>query len=209
MPQEGWAHCRAIAFPTITIYGTAAVSESAMENVKNIYSAITSRLKDAQYPRRNFNGYNIYITNGEQWSDLETLSPVGSMWPPTGDLTGDELRGGASTNYLWISEQMICKTGVATRNQAFEEGRRASRDESYRAFDQVVHEFGHAIDYKYGLRSQINTIWAGRRAPAEDWAWAVQSWYSTPAGDPPAAGDALLEGLFTSATSFSCSNYNP
>lgn len=70
------------------------------------------------------------------------------MWPSTGDWkkTGDFLRGGASPDFLWISEQMMCKTGVATRNAT-----KANTDNAVRTVDQVVHEFGHSIDYNYGL----------------------------------------------------------
>ncbi len=203
-PEPGWSKCRAIGSPKIEIYGSAAVSDAAMDAVRKIYTDMTHRL-ESQYSMSKFDGYKVYITNGEPWSQLATMSPIGTMWREVNGVNrGDELRGGTSPSYLWISEQMICKKGVATRNKAFAEGRRDQPDTEQRTFDQVVHEFAHAIDFKFGLRSEITSTFGGAR-PEESWAWAVQHWFSTPASQLPAAHRAMVQRVFGSSTKFSCS----
>src|SRR5690606_5873094 len=133
---------------------------AAMDSVAHIYQDMLNRLKP-EYPTDVFNGFTVYITNGEAWSELQNLAPVGTMWPGTvekGIPQGDDLRGGASNRFLWIEEQMICKTGVATRNAAYDAGLRARPDNTVRTFDQVVHEFSHSIHMNYGLDEEIKGI---------------------------------------------------
>ena len=124
-----------------------------------------------------------------------------------GSPRGDELRGGSGSDYLWISEQMICKTGVATRNAAYAAGRRSSPDNDYRTFDQVVHEFAHTIDQRYGLDARVQSLYANAPSnlPSEEFAWAVQTWFSTPEYDRNQPGEQeFLEEIFTSRATYNC-----
>ena len=135
VPSSGWTHCRIMSEPKIKILGSAAVSLSALDLAEHVSTEITSRLA-AKYPADKFDNYVVYITNGEPWSDLRGLAPVGTMMDGGRTVgAGDELRGGAGGNYLWISEQMICKRGVQTRNDAYEAGLRDKRDDDDRTFD--------------------------------------------------------------------------
>ena len=114
----GWRSYRLLNDPKIIIMGSRAVTPIAMNVIADTYIEITRRLT-TKYPKNRFDGYIIYVTNGEPWSELKNLNPVGTMWrDQTGTKSGDYLRGGTSFNYLWIDEQMICKKGVRTRNEA-------------------------------------------------------------------------------------------
>lgn len=209
LPDNGWAYCRSLADPKIKIMGSKAVSQSAMEVVEDIYTEITKRFT-SKYPKNKFDGYVIYMTNGEPWSELSNLAPIGTMMvDEKGVNQGDELRGGTSPDYLWISEQMICKKGVRTRNEAFAAGKRAERDDTERTFDQVIHEFGHAIDFKYGLRDRINQVYKGGWNPVEQFPWSIQHWFGTPSGTLSASESAFIGEIFSSKTTFPCDKYKP
>ena len=198
-PEPGWSNCFVLPDPKITIMSLDGTSEHARMAVAKIYVEMTKRFS-AKYPRNKFDGFKVYLTNGKPWSALANLKPVGTMWPDkTGEMSGDWLRGGASNNYLWIDEQMICKTGVKTRG---------AKDTSKRTFDQVIHEFAHSISMRYGLDPRVNQMWPGDKYAGENWAWAVQHWFGSPAGQKPEAQKTLSE-LFTSKASFSCEGYNP
>ncbi|MBL8217098.1 MAG: hypothetical protein JNK87_40635 [Bryobacterales bacterium] len=198
-PEPGWWNCFVLVDPKITIMSLDGTSEHFRMAVANIYGEMTKRLS-AKYPKAKMNGYKIYLTNGKPWSALANLQPIGSMWPDkTGEMSGDWLRGGTTMNYLWIDEQMMCKTGVKTRG---------AKDKSQRTYDQVIHEFGHAFAYRFGLDGRINTTWPGNRSAPENFAWSVQYWFSSPAGGFPES-KAWMEEMFTSKASFSCQGYKP
>lgn len=209
---EGWATCRTLESPTITLVGSRLVSQAAMDSVAHIYQDMLSRLKP-EYPSNVFDGFTVYITNGEPWSELQNLAPVGTMWPGTvekGIPQGDDLRGGASQRFLWIEEQMICKTGVATRNAAHKAGLRANPDNSPRTFDQVVHEFSHSIHMNFGLDEEIKRIFNTSGMPAiERFPWAVQNKFGTPAGTLTDAEQAYFDKIFSSSTAYTCDLYQP
>ena len=212
--SPGWTSCRTLADPKITIMASRAVSTSAMDAVEHIYTEMTSRFK-AEYPKNKFDGYVIYMTNGEPWSELKELAPIGTMWAgvvENGMDQGDELRGGTTPDYLWIDEQMICKTGVQTRNDAYDAGKRSKRDDTERTFDQVIHEFSHAIAYRFGLQERLNSVYQnGWDAPNhnEEFPWSIQYWFGTPAGTLSDGESAFIGEIFSSATTFSCEMYTP
>ncbi|RYZ43452.1 MAG: hypothetical protein EOO71_03630 [Myxococcaceae bacterium] len=212
--EAGWSGCRVVAASskTVRIYSTPAVSLAAQKAVATVYNTILASLK-APYDASKFDGYKVYITNGEAWSDLKPRPPMGFMGA---DDQNDELRGGTSPSFLWIEEQMICKKGVATRNAAFAAGKRKQRDDDWRTFDQVVHEFAHAIDFKFNLQPQYGvSIFPG--APnfpaAEDFAWGVQHFFGTPAGSLNPAQNDFLNKLFDKSiankTPFTCAALMP
>lgn len=211
LPDDGWAYCQMLESPKIKIMGSRAVSKSAMDAVEYIYTEMTKRFT-SKYPKNKFDGYIIYMTNGEPWSELVKLNPIGTMWlDGKGGNEGDELRGGTTPDYLWISEQMICKKGVQTRNAAFAAGKRAKRDDTERTFDQVIHEFGHAIDYKYDLRSRIMSIYTDSKDnPAvEQFPWSIQNWFGAPGSKLSDSAQKLVSEIFSSSTTFSCDMYKP
>ncbi len=195
-PYEPWAQCVALASPKMRIMATKAVTPSAMAAVKQIYTDMSSRFKPA-YPKNKFDGFIVYMTNGEPWSQLNGMGPIG---PDLGaNNSGDELRGGAAEDYVWLSEQMICKTGVKTRGD---------KDKTTRTFDQVVHEFGHSIDKNFGLTARIQKLHANSKQPAEEFAWDVQHWFSAPAGNMAPPEKAFLGEIFTAQKTFSCNTYS-
>ncbi|MEZ5040643.1 MAG: hypothetical protein R2828_12135 [Saprospiraceae bacterium] len=203
-PENGYAHCRLAGNNNITILGTEKVSASAMVNVDNIYNKILGLLKP-EYPISKMNGYKVYMTNEETISELDALVPINSMWKTgTGEGTRDDLRGGTSQNFLWISEQMICKTGVVTRGE---------KDKTTRTFDQVVHEFGHALDFRFNLSSQYNSIYTNEENEAfpkvERFTWSIQHWFGVPTGTLSSKENELLTKIFKEKTTFSCSTYIP
>ena len=153
------------------------------------------------------NGFKAYITNGEDWSQLSgKLFPVGHI------SNGDELRGGANGDFAWVSEQMICKAGVKTRNDAYAAGTRAEPDNGDRTLDQVVHEFAHSIDFRYDLQAKYeHDIFPGApNFPAvEDWAWGVQHYFRVPDGNLNTNQLEFLNKLFTGRTTYDCADYNP
>ena len=204
----GWKSYRLLKDPSIVIMGSRAVTPRAMSVVADIYSQITQRLSSS-YPKERFDGYVVYVTNGEPWSELSVLRPVGQMWPDkTGSNSGDFLRGGTNANYLWIDEQMICKTGVVTRSAAFAAGQLPVDDTATRTFDQVVHEFGHAIDLTFDLRSRIHQVYNGGFNPVEQFPGSVQHFFSVPKGNLNASELRFMQDIFTSSTTFSCDDYN-
>ena len=204
--EPGWAKCVELPNPKMQIMGTAAVSPSAMNAVANIYTEMTKRLRptsDNPNPRSKFDGFKVYITNGEPWAALSNVSPVGPMWKPqTGPKSGNFLRGGASNNFLWISEQMIAKKGVKTRNAD------RTPDNEFRTFDQVVHEFAHSIDFQL-VPDQVVNKFDGNGTPVESFALRTQQWFGAPGGKIPPAQEAELSKIFTSRVSFSIEGYKP
>lgn len=210
MPATGWAYCRKLDEPKITIMGASTVSQSALDMVEKVYTEMTSRFTDA-YPKNKMDNFVVYLTNKGPWTEVSKLEPVGSMWldRKTGLNEGDELRGGASNDYLWIDEQMICKRGVQTRRDNYAAGTRPTQDDDIeRTFDQVVHEFAHSIDARNGLRDRIKREFPGDR-PEEQFAAAVQSKFGAPKRDLTAAQTAFLAEIFKSDTTFSCTDYKP
>lgn len=198
-PEPGWAKCLELPAPAIKIMGTAAATQSAMNGVANVYTEITKRFRENKYPKSKFDGYKVYLTNGEPWPVLSKISPVGQMWPDqTGPKSGSVLRGGAGGNYLWIEEQMICKQGIKVLIPL------GIQDKDIRALDQVVHEFGHTIDFKYIPDQSVNLF-----GDVEGFAWGIQKWFGTPGGALTPAQEAVLKDLFTSRGTFTCEGYKP
>ncbi|MEM7033058.1 MAG: hypothetical protein AAF629_26135 [Chloroflexota bacterium] len=195
IPFEGWAYCRMLTDPKIRIVASSRVSQSAIDIVAEIYTEMTVLFKP-EYPKNKLDGYVVYITNGEPWSELNGLYPLGIT---LGKEEGDFLRGGASMDYLWISEQMICKTGVETREN----------DTIVRTYDQVIHEFGHTIDFNYGLRGRILQEYEGGWNPVEQFPWSIQHWFEAPIGPLTAAESSFIGEIFSGKRVFSCDQYTP
>ena len=203
-PETGWAKCLELPSPAMKIFASKAVSQSALNGVVNVYTEMTQRFRAVKYPLNKLDGYKVYITNGEPWSALSKLNPIGTMWPDqTGPMSGNFLRGGSSGEYLWIEEQMICKRGVKTRNAD------GTPDNEERTFDQVVHEFAHTIDTKYIPDQSVNLFGKSDFPAVEGFAWGIQNWFGTPGGALNSRQEAVLKDIFTSRTTFTCEGYKP
>jgi len=209
-PIAGWPKCVMLDDPWIIIRGSAKVSDSAMSVAHRIYSTMTTLLNPKKYPKNKMDVYTIYITNGETLAELNKLSPINNIWD---DKRRDDLRGGTNKNFAWISEQMMCKTGVRTRTLAFERGERSEDDTTTRTFDQVVHEFGHSLDYRFGRRADINrlyTAWGAGNA-VEYFPWVIQFHFGVPPARPgEKPSEAVLKDMaemFTGTATFPCSMY--
>ena len=202
--EAEWTQCIEMSDPKITIRATNRVSKWAMNAVANVYTELTKRFSPA-YPRGTFDGFRVYMTNGEPGSQLDKMKELAvfgqdGMGPNSRNL----LRGGANGNLLWISEQMICKAGVKTVNEDYPD----KADYTLRTYDQVIHEFAHAIEGRYKLSQRVRSIFQGG-APSEDFAWAVQRWFGAPGGSSPPNQEALMKELFTSRATFSCEGLKP
>jgi hypothetical protein len=214
--EAGWDSCVELADPKIKIISTKGTSASAVNAVANIYTEMMNRLvptPTAPNPKRKFDGFKVYITNNESW-DVQSKLPVaiqgngqpktiGTMWrDQTGSMSGRFLQGGASDNFLWISEQMIVKKGVKIRNDD------GTPDNLYRTFDQVVHEMAHSIDFQLVDDGVVNQF-DGNGSTVESFAGRVQSWFGVPANQIPPNQEALLKSIFSSRARFSIEGYKP
>jgi len=200
-PYERLATCVTIANPKIKIMATKAVSPSALALVKQIYTDMTAFLQP-RLAKNTLDGFVVYLTNDEPWAQLKGMGPIG---PDIGaNDSGAELRGGAARDYLWITEEMICKTGVKTRGP---------KDKEARTFDQVIHEFAHSIEANYGFSDRVRATFPQANPMSEAFAWATQAWFSVPAG---ALGHALTDAekkfmseIFTKQKTYACAAYKP
>ncbi len=205
-PDPGWAKCLELTDPTIKIMATKAVSPSAMNGVANVYTEMTKRF-GPKYPRSKLNNFKVYMTNDEPWSELANLSPIGTAYPAQPyQNSGDFLRGYGNPTNLWITEQMICKKGVKTRNDTGK-----VKDDTPRTFDQVVHEFAHSIHSNYLSDQTVNLFRFSNLTPLESFPYRVQIWFGALPFDEPAPANqaAVLKELFTSRATFSCEGYRP
>lgn len=192
---SGWDKCIKMAQPQITILGSKRATLKAMNAVANVYAGMTGRFRP-NYPLNTLDGFKVYLTNGEVGAELKGLSTVGAMWEGgTGEKSRDFLQGGASRDYLWITEEMICHEGVPARNNNMASLGLAQRDDVLRTFDQVVHEMGHSLHYRYGIADT-----------SENWAWTIQAWFAAPK-DVTNTMERTASTLLTSKASFSCEKY--
>ena len=196
----GFVSCTELNAPQIRIHASRKATQAAIDVVARIYTEMFARI-DPTYPKDKFNGFDVYLTNGETPDELDKLDGVKDMWTPT---ERNRLRGGSNPSYLWISEQMICAKGVASRNADFIAGRAVTGDDDWRSFDQVVHEMAHSIDRN---RKITDTEPAYQRVPekVEVFAEDVQSFFGVPKSVVPEARQKVVRALFPGgAVGFSC-----
>ncbi|WP_394793235.1 hypothetical protein [Armatimonas sp.] len=217
-PDSGWYAAVELTDPKIKINYSAGVSPSAVNAVANIYTEMMKRLKPtrtAPNPKRKFDGFKVFLTNEEPWELVKKLPGVGNIHPdppagtiitkdtPTAQRGGEILLGAGGPHFLWICEQLICKKGIKTPE------RRGIVDDSYRTFDQVVHEMAHSIDSQL-VDDPILNQFKGAGTPVESFAWRVQDWFGVPGrGKIPADQETLLNTVFTSRALFSPEGYRP
>lgn len=211
--EPGWDECFMMSGPSIKIFVTESVSDDAINAVAGILKIMTNALQPALDPVTNnpsskFNGFKVYITNEETGDELKQLKTVGQMWEDgNGKRSRNYMLGGASKDHLWVTEQMICTTGIVGRNNL----PGVEKDTSYRSFDQVVHEFAHSIDEKFDLQKANGNsrVFDGPIGPVEGFAFAVQYWFGVlnPAGTISAEQRTNLSKVFTTQVDFRTEGY--
>lgn len=207
-PEAGYSKCVQMANPTITIMGTARVTDKAMTVVANVYTEVFARLKPA-FPANKFDVFRVYLTNGDAERELAVLPWVRTIGKDGWGAGSRAFQLGAGgPDALWIDEQMICKDGVASRNAAFAARLTNEADNTPRTFDQVIHEMAHSIDSNYNLlNTRLKSAYPGN--PIEPFAQGVQAWFSSPSKDFSASETVLMNELFTSRAVFSCEGVTP
>ncbi len=201
--SNGWRAYRQICEKQITILGSRATTNENLEAVTKVYAEIMRRLN---LDKSKLKDFSIYMVNGEDWNtELASLSPInGHDWDgnPLPNTVGDQaiLRGGQCGEFCWMDENLICQKGP---------------DDQYRSYDQVIHEFAHAIDWHCQLTdgTKISTVWRNSVNPADTsrcgFPWGVQHWFGAPAGDLTPAMTTFLEKVFDGRTTFACGTGQP
>ena len=205
-----WTRRSAIGEPSISIYGSNHTSWSAVQKTQSTIEAMISRLT-GRYDRSRLNGYKVYVTNAEDWSVLESVAPIGGFFhgqTAYGVPAADFYRGGTSPNELWVSEQMICKNGVATRDKAVAEGRSTENDRHDRVVDQIVHEFSHTLQFRFDLEKNEEYLGMFTTNP-EVFPGNVQNFFGVPAGQIRSDRQEFIQAMFSESASFSCNGYAP
>lgn len=198
-----WPGRRTVPGTSVTIYGSPKATSGALDAVVNVYTEMVRRFS-SDYPTSKLENYVVYLTNGDTWADLKDMGPITTEFgdkTDSGTSSGDFIRGGTSEHFLWIEEEMICKTGVKTRNDGVEAGKWEEKDTNVRTFDQVVHEFAHAIEDRFGLGSRVAELWGDEAKTHCVLQWAVQGWFGCPTSalnDVTATQRALVAEIFGS-----------
>lgn len=107
-PDPGWNQCRALVSPTIEFHATGKVTPSALWVIEQIYTDITKRLRPA-YPSSRFDGFKVYVTNGETQQQLDALSQIAEFAPdPSGKNSKGWARGGAPSGKAVAQRSSAC-----------------------------------------------------------------------------------------------------
>lgn len=173
-------HTKKLEFENqFVLHGTNSTSDWAMLNAHLIYrnyfnaignNGVMNCLKDArEFSRREVNIITRYDLN-----DFVASYPLNT---DNGGIFDKkwfvDFRGGSGNDprrnlsVTFITEEMMCKVGVISRGES---------DKGYREFEQVVHEFSHAIDSICHLNTSANPL-AGNSA--EWFPWQVQYWFNS------------------------------
>lgn len=160
----------------VHILGTASVSDKSM---RLVYKQIDWMIRSFKNPsnRRKFLGEKIIVMS-EYDKPTQMLflykknNPKNDAWLKQVE---DNLRG-FSGNVTLVSEEMICRTGVAARI--------TNNDVDYRGLDQVTHEFAHTIDRVLNLTPVYERVILEHKLNdpkrfknQEYFAYQVQDWY--------------------------------
>jgi hypothetical protein len=181
MPFDNWGHCRlthdAKNQATLRIVGSQQVTDAVLDQLAEVYAIVLGTMKPhtADYevngviekrPHQlsDMMGVVAYVTNGEDEQWLKQTYPMDSRFAED----PNSFRGGASKDIFWISEQLICKTGIATKPS----------DTITRTYDQVIHEFAHVVDNNYELSSEVVAKFRAAGEAQENFAGAVQSHFN-------------------------------
>lgn len=156
----------------VLIYRTQHVSPWAYSKVQSIAKNMLASLKDKSVKDRLAKHRLVVLNHQDKPSEMPFLEIVG----PDFLRQVDTLYRGFSTGVLTVvTEEMMCKKGVASRGNA---------DTAWRKFDQVVHEWAHTIEGAHGLYDRTNQVakdsnfdsfW--KNNPRELFAMSVQTWF--------------------------------
>jgi hypothetical protein len=108
---------------------------------------------------------------------------------------------GYSGDATFITEEMMCRTGVVTRG---------IKDQGYREFDQVVHEMSHTLNYQFFKDSNIDNsagalTWGSNKG--EWFPCNMQKWFNSDAlpstrANLPSAEKTYLATFFNDANTW-------
>ncbi len=158
------------------IYGTNTTSEWAILNSRIIIENMVNAIKPAE--RRQIGQVKTFIIS--RYDDDQT--EINSYPGLTGSTFGNVTRGGFAydphnSRYIaLVTEEMMCRTGVYVVNE-----KGWGNDQAYREFDQLVHEFGHAIDYMCAQSGDLTPVegYLSPNRPRESYASSVQAWFNS------------------------------
>lgn len=139
----------------IDFIATAGVSDWALSQARTVLCNLLLTLRD-RGKIASFDRYRIIVVGD---NDVNIAD-----YPDFGWREANEWRGGTDNLIARVTEEMMCRTGVTNR----------PADRDARKYDQLVHEFGHTIDIKLGLRMDQNPLTSGS---AEQFPWWCQAWF--------------------------------
>lgn len=157
--------------------GTNTASDWAVLNAYNVYQNVLNAFKDqtrmqrptypqaTAHPIRLISRYDAMPCEFLEWADCTWINDTrgsGGAVPSARNPVGSP---------VIITEEMMCRTGTYTRGP---------KDKDYREYEQVVHEFGHYINYLLLADLDLdNTRYAqATHAPGEWFPWMVQAWFN-------------------------------
>lgn len=171
------------------IFGTASISDDTMQLV---YKQVDLMLSALQAPHRDkFTDVKmIVMSQYDKPTQLQFLTSFDPSWLQAME---KNYRGGLTNGtVVLVTEEMVCRKGVAWRVSSNPEWGKET-DTIYREFDQVVHEFGHAIDFVLKLEARYTAVLNAMSYPphphygpsrawkwpvVEYWAASVQNWFN-------------------------------
>ncbi len=160
----------------VTFYATITTSEWAILNTHLIIRNVINAIQTSYVPATAFTGWKMLILSGyDNNPDVVAGYPiikevfdsgwVQSYWGGT---------AGGSTKMVFLTESMMCQKGIPYRKP---EPPEEKPDFAYREFEQVVHEFGHAIEETI-LGDKARTQ-PEANSSAEWFPWQVQYWLNS------------------------------
>jgi len=174
IPQTADANCPTSkmlkATDQVTVYGTNTTSDWAMLNTQLI---IKNMLNARLQPCPGLAGNKVYIISQFDY-DANLIAQYPLVGIPAAWIA--DTRGGTHYgNYrlTMVTEEMMCRTGVVSRGAS---------DRTFREFDQVIHEFGHAMGGfgcspdQYAITDAPNCGLDNK--PQECFAASVQAWFN-------------------------------
>ncbi|HRO43422.1 MAG TPA: right-handed parallel beta-helix repeat-containing protein [Flavipsychrobacter sp.] len=158
----------------IKIAATPSTSDWALLNTHLIYKNMLNSLLPSvasAFDSHPFQRMSLIISKGDPNLITSTTPYLHGAGYTTTQMT--QLRGGVifnnSTAYIIVTEEMMCKVGVFNRPS----------DNTYREFDQVVHEFTHAIDALGGLNTTNSSSNPYPSNKSEWFPWITQQWFNS------------------------------
>lgn len=178
----------------VTFYATNTTSEWAILNTHLVIRNIINAIQASYSPSTAFTGWRVLITSNYDTipETVATYAMIKTLFSLDWIRTNWGGTGGGGTKIIWVTESMMCQKGIPYRQPA---------DLGYREFEQVVHEFGHAIDMTI-LNSQASEQPEAKLLGdhKDEWfPWQVQYWFNS--GHSNGAGLNRLSSVLSPAAS--------